>query len=323
LKMKRFIIRCAILVLITFLTIVGLSYLQPLLYKKLPSDYNRHLVLMDVLNEENETENIIFMGDSRSMFGVDTRIVKQELNASYEIFNLSSVGQSIFEASYYYALLKSNTKAVIQCTSPSFFTEDATHELPDEKAMSMYLSGYRINDEVKLIIENYNDLFNYGDFRNYLNSLSYSRSYIHSMIRPLFDNETFDESVRLSKYFPHIYTTNQHPDYPVYKCDCNKFKMKNRPETQLAFLKRVNYFLEKKGIVYIIVFMPVNPDECSDSYNDFLEYGRMIEQETGVKVLNISKLILDRRFFYDATHVNKEGAKIISLEISRQMLIEI
>jgi len=33
------------------------------------------------------------------------------------------------------------------------------HNLPDSKAISMYLSGYRINKETKDLIPNYNNFF--------------------------------------------------------------------------------------------------------------------------------------------------------------------
>lgn len=318
--MTRFIILVLVLITIVLTIILTLTYIQPFLYRIFPSDKDRHIVIMDVLNNEEKNVNILVFGDSRTMFGVDTRIIRDSLNRSFEVFNLSSVGQNLFESSYFYGLIESNTKVVIQCTSPSFFSADIRHGLQDDVAFSMYLSGYRINESTKMLITDYNQIFDSHEFNNFIKSRSIIRSYLHSnILRPILDNETFDRSARGSIYFPHSYTINQHPNYPVYKYDCSRFKSTAIPKAQLSFLITVRNYFEIKGIDYIIVLMPVNPDECNECYDDFKEYKKMIEEFTSIRVIDITDLILDTNYFYDATHVNKEGAKIISSQIAKQL----
>jgi hypothetical protein len=195
--------------------------------------------------------------------------------------------------------------------------------LSEDKAISMFLSGYRINDETRNLIKNYNSFFDQLPIKDYYKARSYFKSYIHNIIRPIFDNEQLDESARYSVYFPHMYTTNKHPNYPVYKYDCDKFKSKERPVSQLSFLSDVKEFFGKRGILYILVLMPVSPDECNECYEDFNMYKIIIEEETNIKVIDLSDLILDVNFFYDAGHANKEGAKLISSELARQLKKEL
>lgn len=309
--------------IIAFGIIITLSFIQPLLYRKFPSDNDRHIVILDLLNEDNKTENIIVFGDSRTMFGVDTRIIRDDMNLPYEVYNLSSVGQSLYESSYFYGLINKNTRAVIQCSSPEFFSDDLSHKLQNDKAFSMILSGYSLSESTKLLIKDYNKIFDRNVFINYFESRSVIKSYIHSNILvPLFDNEVSDRYARHSIYFPHSFVTKQHPDYPVYKYDCTIYKNTERPISQLSFLKTVRNYFKIKGIGYVIVFMPVNPDECNECYQNFKVYKDLIEETTNIHVIDLTDLILDTKYFYDAQHANKDGAKIISSEIARKLLID-
>jgi len=319
--MRNFI-HTALALIVTGLGIfTTLTFIQPLFYRAFPSDKDRHILIIDALNEGLKAENLIVFGDSRTMFGVDTRIIKREMNTPFDVINLSSVGQDIYESSYFYGLIGENTKAIIQCTSPAFFSRNlGYHHISDDVALSMCLSGYRINESTKSLIKGYNEVFNRKEFINYFKARSIIRTYIHSNImRPLLDNETFDKTARRSIYFPHTYTTKKHPDYPVYNYDCSNFKSTESPIAQLSFLISVRDFFRAKGMEYIIVLMPVNPDECKDCYEDFRKYEEVIKETTTLNVINISDLLLDPEYFYDATHANKEGAIIISSEIAKQL----
>jgi hypothetical protein len=296
-----------------------LSYSQKFLYRLLSSDYNRHAVLLDVLQESSDMDTIVIFGDSRSMFGIDAQFIRDSLNFSGEIYNLSSLGQELYESSYFYSLIKANTKVVIQCTSPAFFSDNRDHVLPEVRAISMFLSGYRISEETKQLLPNYTSFFDRPTWLNYFHSRSYYRSYFHNLIRPLFDNEVFDEKARFSKYFPHIYTQDKHPNYPVYTSDCSVFLSKETPQTQLDFLAKTRSFFQEKEILYILVLMPINPDQCDQYYDLFHEYAELIASESGVLVINISDLLRDNYYFYDSSHPNKKGAEVISQEIAKQL----
>ena len=65
--------------------------------------------------------------------------------------------------------------------------------------------------------------------------------------------------------------------------------------------------------------MPVNPDDCKDCYEDFNKYKKLIEEDTNIRVINLTDLLMDSEYFYDYLHPNREGAKIISAEIAKQL----
>lgn len=301
--------------------ITTFTFMQPLFYRVFPSDKDRHRLIIEELTKKANKDSWIVFGDSRTMFGVDTRLIKEELHTHPDILNLSSVGQDIFESSYFYGLVSNQAKVVIQCTSPAFFSGNlGNHHISDDVALSMCLSGYLISESTKTLIKDYNKTFDRSSFINYFEARSIIKTYIHANImRPLLDNESFDRTARHSIYFPHSYTTDKHPNYPVYDYDCSNFRSTDSPKCQLSFLIKVRDFFKEKGIEYVIVLMPVNPDECKECYEDFKYYEEIIEETTKIEVINISDLLLNSGFFYDATHANKEGAKMISLEIAKQI----
>lgn len=319
--MKKFILRTVVLILVAAMSIIGISYSQKYLYRILSSDYNRHAVIFDVLKGKLASENIIVFGESQTMSGVDTRIIKDILNFKGEIYNLASPAQDLYESSYYYSFLNSKTRIVIQCVSSSFFSKDVKHRLSIDHAISMFLSGYRINIETKQLIGNYNRFFDRHPLVNYFESRTIFKAYIHNMIRPILDNERYDESARYSVYFPHLYLTNKQPNYDnLVKYNCDIFKSIEKPVSQLLFLSDVKKFFSNRGITYVLVLMPVNPDECKECYKDFKIYKRIIEEETNIKVIDLSNFILDTNLFYDRAHLNKKGANLVSSEIAKQLI---
>lgn len=315
-KFSRKILVFSIVILITCLFLI---YIQPYLYKVLPSDFKRHLALENYFKQDVETDKgeIIIFGGSDTMFGIDSRIIRDNLNLSGEAYNLSTVAQTPYEASYYYTRIKNNTKIVIQCTSPVFVSKDMEYDILNEPAISMYLSGYRISDATKEFLPNYNDLFDKPELFNLFYCRSYCKSYIHNLIKPLFDNE-ISENKELDIYFPNPYPLNKHPNYPVYEYDCNYYKFKNEPITQMNFIKKSAKYFKNRNIKYVFVLMPVNPDNCSECYDDFIKYEKQLRQIDDIYVINILNLI-EPKYFYDGYHANREGAKIISAEISRQL----
>ncbi len=305
--------------LVVSITILILIFIQPYLYRVLPSDYKRHVVLENYFNKNNKGEIIIF-GASETMFGVDSRIIIKELNISGEAYNLSSVAQSLYEASYYYTRVKNNTKIILQNSTPAFFSKNRKRAIAKETAISMYLSGYRISNATKKLIPDYNKFFDNSELHNYYESRTMFRSYIHNLIRPLFDNEITDKTKGLELYFPNPFINKKHPNYPVYEYDCDFYRYKNKPVDQIKFIKRAVTYFNKRNIKYVIVLMPVNPDNCSECYDDFNKYAEELKKIENLYVINITN-ILTPEYFYDGYHANREGAKIISKEISNKIKI--
>ena len=314
--MNKFLKHSSVLVLTAAIVIVILTLIQPFLYKKMPSDFNRHLVVYNALTDHKVDKEIVFFGDSRCMFGVNTKKVKEQIGTDSEVINISSVGQSIYESSYYYDMVDSSTtKVVVQCMNAGFFSKDIEFKLQDSKAISMFLSGYRKEDINKELLPHYHSFFDQSEFACLLDSRVSIRTYIHNLIRPLFDKEKFDESKRMSLYFPHIYISPKHYKYPSEKYSCKEYAYLEEPIHQYEFVKECDDFFKKKGIDFYMVIMPLNPDLCKDSYDKIQHVNDVLQKKYGLKTLNIASM-LSPEFYYDALHANKAGAELITKEIA-------
>lgn len=297
-------------------TIAVMSFSQTFFYHVFPSTDQRYMTLMDVL--DNTDQNVLIFGDSRGVMGVDADIIKKDLHLSENVYNLSTFSQDIYLSSYFYGSIEDNTKLVIQCTSPAFFDKPEEHKISETKAIPMFLSGYRIDEDSKKLIGDCNDFLEQPELESYFESREYFRNYITSTIRPIFDNEVYNEEAVLDTHFPHIYTSEKSPNYPVQKTGCDKYDGDKRPTPQLDFLKKTGEYFKKMDVEYVLVLMPINPDDCKEHTRESLELAQMITKETGIKVINLTDL-LNTQHFYDAVHANREGAKIISAQIAKSL----
>jgi len=319
--MAKFLKRVLLFFSLISIVIAILIFIQPIIYRLVPSDFDRHLVFEKYVKESpalNTSDAVIF-GDSRAMFGIDTRIIKNQLHRQKDIYNFASVGQNIYESSYFYSKVKPGTRLVIQCSGPSFFSEETKHNLPDPKAISMYLSGYRIDSATKKLIPGYNRFFDRSPVANYYSSKSYFVTYLHNLIRPVFDDEVFDEQSRSSRFFPHHYTKSRLANYAtLVKTNCNGYVFKSEPKSQLEFVGRSYDFFAGRNVKYVLVLMPVNPDVCNMGFEDYKKYARELRSINGLFVIDLSTL-LPAEYFYDNTHANKKGAQLISTALAERL----
>lgn len=319
--MTKFLKRALLFFSIILIVIATLTFMQPILYRVLPSDFGRHLVFEKYVEEpaNSDISDAVIFGDSRAMFGIDTRIIKNKLQRKKDIYNFASVGQNLYESSYFYSKVKPGTKLVIQCSGPSFFTEETKPNLPDPKAISMYLSGYRIDSATKKLIPEYNHFFNRNPIENYYSGKSYYLTYLHNLLRPLFDDEVFDEQSRSSRLFPHFYTQDRPANYSaLVKNNCTGYVFKSEPRSQLKFVRKSYEFFAARKIKYVLVLMPVNPDVCNHGYEDYKKFANELRAIDDLYVINLSAL-LPAKDFYDGTHANRKGAQVISAALAEQL----
>ena len=265
---------------------------------------------------------MVIFGNSRVMFGINAKTIAAgiaQTGGSYEAVNLAGADQDIFESSYYYALVDSPVKVVVQFTTAGFLARDSDHKIEDYKCIPMYLGGYRINTQTETLLPNYNPYFNRPEMVNLFEARSYIRSYIFTFLQAFFDNEPKDLSRSRSLYFPHIYESDKSPDYPVQEYNCGKFKPTETPAKKFAFLKKVSAYFSKKNIQYIVVFMPVNTDECKDAHKYAAKYSEQLKQKTGIAVIDLTGFLPSPEYYYDAFHMNKKGAEIVSAEVAKQL----
>lgn len=303
-------------------TVGVLLLLQPVAYRSFSSDFDRHLTVQQIISElqhDSEVKGIVF-GDSRAMFGLDTKTLAEyaQLSTNEKIYNASSVGQGLYESSYYYPLVKDSIQWVAQCFSISYLNKDIPYKIDDGKNISMFLSGYKLNDETRDFMGEYDPFFDRLPLLNLLECRTYFSTYVHNGIRPFLDDEKFDREKMHSLYFPHIYTEPQHPNYPNGKYDCSRYCRESEPVSQLALLKKAASYFHDKGTNYIVILMPVNKDACAECQQDFERYKALLESIPHLRILDLTNL-LERDQFYDLIHANTIGAEIVTNEVGNYL----
>jgi hypothetical protein len=320
--MNKFFKHLSILLLGLITVVYIFISLQPYFYRTFPSDYSRHSSIERGLKFTTPPKVIIF-GDSRAMFGLNGNVIANELNLdSNSVFNLASPGQHIYESSCYYSKVNSKIKVVIQCIGPDYFNSDKSEELPDDKCISMYLSGYQSDTISKFFVPKSTEFFNSNSVYKQIRGVEYFNYYLYSLMRVLLDNEKFDENKRKSLTFPHIYTKLKSAKYPVQKYNCEDLKIKSLPKSQLDLVKKAKEFFSQKGIDYYLVIMPINPDQCTIADKQINKLVFELLPTTNTEVLNLASNF-QTADFYDLIHLNKNGANKVSSLLAKELKAKI
>jgi hypothetical protein len=311
--MKKFISDIGIYAAVTAILLSIFILIQPLLTQNLPSDYSRHKLIIDALKNPDIQPDIIFLGDSRSMFGINAKVISAQLPGNPLIYNLSSVGQWLFEGCYFISSVSAKTKHVYHCMAYSTFNTKNIG-IGNDKAISMILNGYKLDDATRSILLNTNPVFDQNSFVVAFEARTSLKSSLHSYLRFFLDEERFADNFH-DLYFPHTFTSTRNKVYrhSPYKYNIDSLQVTN---TSTSIVNRVFNYLKTKNIQYHIVLMPLNPDliilddSLSNSY-----INRLKIKIPGIEIINLSKA-LNANDFYDAIHPNKNGANKLSLLLS-------
>ena len=106
--------------MIRFLLFLGIllflfNQITPYLYRLLPNDYVRTRLIWSTLNNPEERPDLVILGNSRGMSGVNGYKLEAELRGNPCVYNLTSTGQRLSESALYYSYLPSSVQVVVQC----------------------------------------------------------------------------------------------------------------------------------------------------------------------------------------------------------------
>jgi|GEM_PF-6758021 len=311
--MKRFLKDILIYTVIVECLLALIIAFQPLMVQGLRYDLSRHKLIINSLSANAKQPDIIVFGNSLSMLGVNTKQISEAIPSHPLIYNLSSVDQGIVEGAYFISAVHQHTSAVVQCLDFSTFSLESL-DLQEENAISMIMNGYSIDSTTKAILRETNPFFDKSKLVVAFEARNTVRSSLHNVLRKYLDNEKFANNFH-DRYFPHVYLQERHPDYPNISQFAEEPELKI-VDTILALASRINSFLNKKGIRYHIVLMPLNQDiyKMDDSVcNEYLE--KVKTKLPGIDILDLSRK-LTQEHFYDAIHPNKKGAAVISAMVA-------
>lgn len=304
--MKKLFLR----LLIFIVPILALLYLLPvnnrLLYAGLSSDCgNRAIWLHDWLYNNPKTADIVFLGTSHTINGIDDEYVEQQLKSkNIKIINM---GYCSFGVNLYYHLLKELIK----------------HKKPRQIVIEIRNEEDRYTHPIFAYVSSNSDvlteplLFNRDYLKDNYMHLYYKLEVIHNLT---FGNTT-NATIRTENYgcrnfsdtapsdmLNNIKTERQkpHPPEPKWESDFNMAYPR-------AWYTRIGKLCRDNNISIIFLYIPAfgEPYKLPEEYSTYTQYGKVL--------MPPDSLFGNIHYWFDEGHLNKAGAKALSEWIAAQI----
>ena len=308
---------------VVILSILMCNLLTPCLYRSIKTDKYRTTLLLNKLSDSEFKPDIVVFGSSKSMAGIDCYQMSAELGQ--DAYNFSSTGQSAVESSLYYALLPSSVKTVVQVIYPPIKSQtDDNDKLSTNITIPFSMGGYCLTPEIEGInpLTDFSELKKNPFFRNFDARGAIIIPGLTYLLLP------GDKDASEDLKFCNFYLTSRHQMYErtieQLKVDSHIGQDIHIDSTVTETLEKYALYLGSKGIKMVVVLMPSNPDTMDLSNEQKEMIGDACSKSIpDALVLNYLSAIQDTQLFYDAAHLNKDGAKMITALIDRDLMAKI
>ncbi len=301
------------LLLTVIATIIICNWATPSLYKYFGGTH-RTSIILDKLNDTSFSPDLVVFGSSKAMMGIDGYQMSKELGV--DVYNFSSTGQPPVESSLYYGLLPQSVKTVVQIIyAPIKEKKVDSKEKKLSKNISIYfsMSGYELPEDIKRLNSN----IDLSDLEKpcFLQNLDARGAIFVPGLTDLLLPQDKDAAVDLK--FCNSYLTKRHQMYDrtinQLIGSSNIGKDIEIDSEATAVLNNYAKYLKEKGIKMIAVLMPSNPDVKEFSDDQMKMIGKKCkEMMPEAIVLNYLSLIKDTQLFFDAAHLNRDGARVVT-----------
>lgn len=299
-----------ILFLLAFMIL--LNMVTPVLFRALPNDYMRTKLIIQTLKDTSEVAEVIILGNSRGMNGVNGYMLEKELSDHPKVYNLTSTGQQLSESALYYTMIPTEVKTVIQCIDIDLLSKPIDIKTSNSVALHMY--RYEMDNKTEEIVPLKKTLDKPFFIYNYeaRNCLFAGLSYF---LRKMLDDDDPDVFA-LDLRYPSSHKSLRNDI--IYKQEIEEKNKNNMfalytilPEWKKLIDTSYIYF-KQRNIRYCLLIMPYNPDIIS-STNEEKEYALSLfkKQFNDIFLIDCFNLLRPEDF-YDAIHPNNSGAEKIT-----------
>lgn len=325
---------------VTVLGAVCAAAVIPRMFSRIDTDLTRTRILLKTVQEIKSgltpAPDIVVLGNSVTMNGVDTAIITDRLPNKPLVYNFSSTGQSLAEGYLYLQELNNNTKTVVIVVSPGNLEDDG---LPSRDVYNtFYMQGYRPNSQTLSTLQSVFDRVDPNDpmgakypidmfsQANYQQRF-HSRWSIAQMPDTEFrkrlrkDLET-TKSIK-SLTYPAPYTkpisrSNFDILLPTYNKKRQSPKFSPLP-TQVDLLGRIKKQLDAQSIQLLVVLAPMHPQRLSFLGPEWEESRRQWvagKPIPGTPILDLTDALTRDDQFLDVVHPSRAAADLISDRIA-------
>lgn len=316
---------------VTVLGALTAAAVMPKVFGRIETDLERTKFLLksnrEIKSGRLPAPEILVLGNSVTMNGVDTAMVSTQMSRKPLIYNFSSTGQSIAEGYLYLQELVPATKEVVLVVSPGNLETDVMP--PEDVVNTFYMQGYRPNKETVATLQS---VFGDKDTEflrlNDLQQRFHARWAISQMpdteLRKKIRKDLETSKSIKSLTYPAPYTKRIPQDnfeklLPTYN------KPRQSPNfsplrTQLDLIEKIAGQVKAGGRKFAVVLAPLHPRRLSFAGPEFVASLHTWAQSkpfgSGVPVLDLSD-VLNEDQFIDVVHPTREGADILSSRIGQ------
>lgn len=281
--------------MIRFLLFLGIllflfNQITPYLYRLLPNDYVRTRLIWSTLNNPEERPDLVILGNSRGMSGVNGYKLEAELRGNPCVYNLTSTGQRLSESALYYSYLPSSVQVVVQCVDLDQLRGPI--ELDDPNRVALHMYGYKMD--------------------------GFTRELLPALEKPLSEPNLYYNYVARNCLFSGL-TTYLRKRKVEEQNEENKFEAYQITPEWKRLIERSSVYFRDRGIIYCLVVMPYNPDITAFTVAEKQRALRMFTQMFDSILIVDCMDLLDTSDFYDAIHPNRKGAEKITDQIIRSL----
>ena len=312
--------------MIRFLLFLGIllflfNQITPYLYRLLPNDYVRTRLIWSTLNNPEERPDLVILGNSRGMSGVNGYKLEAELRGNPCVYNLTSTGQRLSESALYYSYLPSSVQVVVQCVDLDQLRGPI--ELDDPNRVALHMYGYKMDGFTRELLPALEKPLSEPNlYYNYV-ARNCLFSGLTTYLRNKLDDDVIPGIITSDLRYPN--STMSDRNESVYKRKVeeqneeNKFEAYQITPEWKRLIERSSVYFRDRGIIYCLVVMPYNPDITAFTVAEKQRALRMFTQMFDSILIVDCMDLLDTSDFYDAIHPNRKGAEKITDQIIRSL----
>lgn len=305
--------------IVSFILFCGVAFgvfniITPVLFRILPNDYARTKLILNQLKHSSDMD-LVILGNSRGMSGINGYILEEELANHPHVYNLSSSSQTFAQSVLYYHSLSDSTNIVLQCID----VDRAFSPLCVSEAnkLSLIFYGYSFDEETKKWLPQLVDDLSPSIINNWKARDILFTSLVYYM-RQLLDDDVPEKSILEEIKFPSSQTSLRSAAYD-YDIDLqnkeNRFSECSQISEDWKSLLNASYlYFKSRNIHYYLVLMPYNSDIAFDKTKKQKAVNIFKDEFSNIPMIDCIDL-LSPEDFYDAIHPNNNGAKIITDKI--------
>lgn len=314
--MNRFLKNIIVSFLCLMVVLCVFIITTPYLYRVIPNDFVRTKIIIDKLSDSTFYPDVIFLGDSRAMSGINCNLINSTLGI--KSVNFATASQRLNESALFYSQVPKSVRCVVQCAYAQSFGRNCT-ELSEQSASAFQMYGYRLDSITPTLLpQNMCNCFAIPKMVGYYRSRSFLKDGLSNYVRARLDDDAPSDSIA-SILYPYMYPSNRsantyNRDISLGNAGENPFTHFSVDQNALGIIERSNTYFRSRGVNYMVLIVPENPDLINSTSKERARAVAVLTDslvKKGVQIVDLSN-ILSPDEFYDSVHPNRKGADKIA-----------